>query len=81
MPKRSSPYHQFGLETLLLLSIAFRFNNLKTKPIMQLRREIRSENQVLDSEENFWRLSVVRSTINPAIDLATVIEHVHVLLS
>ena len=33
---------------------------------IQHRQEIRSENQVLASIETYWRLSVRRSTINPA---------------
>ena len=62
----SSFYHQSGQETLLALSNAIRFYVLKTKPNIQLRKEIWSENQVLVSKGNYWRLSVRRSTINPA---------------
>ena len=42
------------------------FYTLRTKPNIQLQKEIRSENQVLAFEEDYWRLSVRRSTINPA---------------
>ena len=75
--KCSSFYHQFGIETLLLLLNVLRFYALDNIPTIQLRREIRSEKHVLASEENYWRLSVLRSTINPR-NVAKVIEQVQV---
>ena len=52
---------------------------LKTKPNIQPQKEIRSKNQVLALKEDRWRLSVRRSTINPAANFDTVIERAHVL--
>ena len=53
-------------ENLLPLSNALRFYALQTKPNIQLWQAIRSANQVLDLKNNYWRLSVRRSNINPA---------------
>ena len=58
MLKCSSFYHQSGLATLLSLSNALWFYKLKTKPNIQPWQELRCENQVLSTKENFWRLSV-----------------------
>ena len=63
--KRSTFYHQSGQETLLPLLNALTFYVLQTKPNIQLQKEIRSENQVLAFEEDYWRLSVRRSSMDP----------------
>ena len=49
-----------------IVSSALRFYVLKTKPNNQLLQKIRSENEVLELSENYWRLSVRRSTISAA---------------
>ena len=49
----SSLYHQSILETSPPLSNAIQFYGLKIEPNIQLRKEIRSENQVFDAEDNY----------------------------
>ena len=65
-PECASPNHLSGLGTLLSLSNALRLYGLKTKPNIQARQEIMGENQVLAPNEIYWRLCVLRPTINPA---------------
>ena len=56
--------------TFLPLSNARMFYRLKTKPDIKLWMEIRSGGGgVLSSMENYWRLSVRLSSINPAYRL------------
>ena len=67
--KRSSFYHQSGLQTFLRLSNALRFTYLKRSPKPNPVRKLGAKNQVLDLKEGRWRLSVSLSTISPACKL------------